>query len=398
MAGKASLEAIRGRNRALVLHALRRAATPLSRTEIAQMTGLSSASLSTLAADMLAEGLLVPADPGGAVAGGRGRPQAPLRLNGARAATLALFVAADGVRLKLSDYAGTTLHEASAPALPPDGDGAGLVATLAGRIDTFLRDAPARPPLSAVALAFQGVIDHSGQRLVWSPIVAPRGVALSSPLADLLGVPVVALNDCSAMTEALLGGKAAPGPDFAVILLGSGVGMGLALGGRVFEGRGLSALEFGHTTHMPGGHRCRCGRRGCVEAYVADYALERAAGAPGLGCVGIARRAATGDAAAAAALAEAGMALGYGVARVFALFGPMPLVLAGPGAACFPAMEAAFRVALTDGLAAELSAEPSVTLIDRADALALEGAALHARARLDAAFADRSQPALEIVP
>jgi predicted NBD/HSP70 family sugar kinase len=282
--------------------------------------------------------------------------------------------------------------------LPPDVDAGGLVAALVARIGAFLRDAPSAPPVAAVSLAFQGVIDRSGQRLVWSPIVAPRGVALSAPLAEALGVPVVALNDCSAMAEALLWGKAAPGPDFAVILLGSGVGMGLALGGQVFEGRGLSALEFGHTTHLPGGRRCRCGRRGCIEAYVADYALERTAEAPGVGCLGIAKRAADGDPAAGAALAEAGMALGYGVARVFALFGPLPLVLAGPGAACFPAMEAAFRVSLTDGLAAELSAEPQITLIERADALALAGAAHHARGLLDAAFAHRTPATLEVVP
>lgn len=396
MAGKASVEAVRARNRALVLEALRRAPGPLSRTEIAQMTGLSSASLSSLAADMLAEGLLVPAD--AAAPGARGRPQAPLRLNGARAGTLALFVAADAVRLNLSDYAGATLAEATADPLPPACDGAGLVAALTARIGDFLRDAPATPQVSAVALAFQGVIDRSGQRLVWSPIVAPRGVALSAPLAEALGVPVVALNDCSAMAEALLWRHAMPGPDFAVILMGSGVGMGLALGGTVFEGRGVSALEFGHTTHMPGGRPCRCGRRGCVEAYVADYALERAVGTPGLGFDGLARRAAGGDPAATAALAEAGTALGYGVARVFALFGPLPLVLAGPGVVGFPTMEVAFRVALTDGLAPELSAEPDITLIERADALALAGAAHHARARLDAAFAARTAPTLEVTP
>lgn len=393
MAGKASVEAVRARNRALVLEALRRAPVPLSRTEIAQMTGLSSASLSSLAADMLGEGLLAPAD--AAAGGGRGRPQAPLRLNGARAATLALFVAADGVRLHLSDYAGGQLAEALAPPVPAGVDAAGLVAALIERIARFLGDAPRHPPLAAVALAFQGVIDSGGQRLVWSPIVAPRGAALSAPLAEALGVPVVALNDCSAMVEALLWTNGAPGPDFAVILLGSGVGMGLALNGAVFEGTGLSALEFGHTTHMPGGRRCRCGRRGCIEAYVADYALERAAEAPGLGCIGIARRAATGDPGAMAALAEAGMALGYGVARVFALFGPLPLVLAGPGVACFPPMEAAFRVALTDGLAAELSAPPAITLIERADSLALTGAAHHALSRLDSAFANRTMLAME---
>jgi len=51
--------------------------------------------------------------------------------------------------------------------------------------------------------------------------------------------------------------------------------MGLYLNGQLFAGRSSSAAEFGHMNHLPDGPLCRCGRRGCVEAYVADYSLLR---------------------------------------------------------------------------------------------------------------------------
>jgi predicted NBD/HSP70 family sugar kinase len=381
MAARAGVEEIRARNRAAVLGRLRRDG-PLSRTALAAATGLSGASLSSIAADLLAEGLIA-AD--ALVQGGRGRPQAPLRIDGRRAATLALFVSADAVRLRLSDYAGATLAESAAAPLPADADADATLDALRARIADFLAEAPSAPPLVAVALAVQGVMDRDGRRLIWSPILRPRDLDLAAPLTRSLGATVTALNDCSAMAEALLWTRPDLGPDFAVILTGAGVGMGLALGGAVFEGRASSALEFGHVTHIPGGAPCRCGRAGCVEAYVADYGLARAAGGSDP-----APAARAGDPAARAAFEAAGAALGYGAARLFALFGPLRLALAGPGARDFDLMAAGFRKALGEGLAPELSAEPEMVLIPDASSVALDGAALHARARLDAAFARRA--------
>ena len=61
----------------------------------------------------------------------------------------------------------------------------------------------------------------------------------------------------------------------AVVFIGYGVGMGLILNGQVYHGPTGAAAEFGHMNHLPGGPLCRCGRRGCVEAYAADYSILR---------------------------------------------------------------------------------------------------------------------------
>ena len=112
---------------------------------------------------------------------------------------------------------------------------------------------------------------------------------------------------------------------------------------RSITGPTGAAAEFGHMNHLPGGPLCRCGRRGCVEAYVADYSLLRwASGAaetqapsfnaiPEEDMLALEAAARRGEPAAVAAYAKAGEALGFGLARIIAILTPSRIVLAGPG-------------------------------------------------------------------
>lgn len=392
MAGKSRIDAVRARNRAALLAALRRGGA-LSRTALAAQTGLSGATVSAIGAQMLAEGLIAPAtavaDPAGqdAESPARGRPQAPLRLNPARASVVAAVVSARAVSLSLADYAGGVIARAEGPPLPRDADGAHLTAEVAARIDALRLGARAAPPLGALTLAVQGVTDAQARRVLWSPVLAAQGVDFAGPLGARYGAPVAVVNDCAMSATALARRDPALGPDFAVILVGPGVGMGLVLGGALAEGRRSSAMEFGHMTHLPGGALCACGRRGCVEAYAADYAILRAAGRDAGGDAdALAREARAGEARARGAFAAAGEALGYGLGRLFALVGPVKVALIGPGARAADLIEPAMRAALEAALAPALSAPLSLTLEPDETALALEGAALHALQGLDAGY------------
>jgi predicted NBD/HSP70 family sugar kinase len=394
MSGRLRVDEVRARNRALVLRALRRGGA-LSRTELAAATGLSAATLSSIAGALIAERVLAAADAPGPAA--RGRPQAPLRLDPARGAALGASVSAEAVRLRLVDYAGAVIAAAERPALPPGSDAGAVVAALAAAIAGLRAAAPGAPPLAVAAVAAQGVVDPEGRRLLWSPILAARGADLAGPLGAAIGAPVSLHNDCALIAEALRWARPDLGPDFAVALVGSGVGMGLVLGGRVFEGRSSSAVEFGHMTHVPGGAPCRCGRLGCVEAYAADYGVLRAAGVATRGLdadsAAVARLAAAaraGGALARAAFDGAGAALGYGFGRLFALVGPLRLVLVGAGAQNFDLMERAARAALADALAPELSGPLDIEPIADEAALTLDGLAVHALRRLDEALAARA--------
>ncbi len=101
--------------------------------------------------------------------------------------------------------------------------------------------------------------------------------ALGPALQDRLGAPVLVGNDVSVAVEAERRYGAGRGVrSFLGVFWGTGIGGGLVVDGRLLHGRG-SAGEIGHVCVKPGGRRCNCGLRGCVEAYAGRGALEQRA-------------------------------------------------------------------------------------------------------------------------
>jgi glucokinase len=131
---------------------------------------------------------------------------------------------------------------------------------------------------AGVGLGLAGQIDASTGRVVVAPNLGWRDVEVAGPLGALLGLPVRLGNDLAvaALGEATSG--AAHGfPDAVLVFVGSGVGSGLILGGRIHHGaRGLAG-ELGHTKVRPGGRVCGCGERGCLEAYAGGVNLGKRA-------------------------------------------------------------------------------------------------------------------------
>ena len=101
--------------------------------------------------------------------------------------------------------------------------------------------------------------------------------ALGPALEERLGAPVLVGNDVSVAVEAERRYGAGRGVrSFLGVFWGTGIGGGLVVDGRLLHGRG-SAGEIGHVCVKPGGRRCKCGLRGCVEAYAGRGALEQRA-------------------------------------------------------------------------------------------------------------------------
>jgi glucokinase len=126
----------------------------------------------------------------------------------------------------------------------------------------------------AIGVGIAGCVTLDGE-IRGSPNL-PRlsGVALVRTLAEALGRSVLVDNDahCHALAEAWTG-AARSEPSFMLVTLGSGVGSGLVLNGRVYRGTTGFGCELGHMIFRPDGRRCGCGNRGCLEAYVSEVAL-----------------------------------------------------------------------------------------------------------------------------
>ena len=133
--------------------------------------------------------------------------------------------------------------------------------------------------LAVVGVGAPGAVDPTAGVVAQVPNIAgwDGPFALGPALSERLGVPVAVGNDVSVAVDAERRFGAGRGvSSFLGVFWGTGVGGGLVLDGRLVHGRG-SAGEIGHVCVKPGGRRCGCGLRGCVEAYAGRGALEQRA-------------------------------------------------------------------------------------------------------------------------
>jgi glucokinase len=155
-----------------------------------------------------------------------------------------------------------------------------------------------------------------------------KGEPLTAPLGDALGVPMSIINDARAFTlaESRLG--AAAGCDtIAALVLGTGIGGGIVVGGRLHFGRLGRAGELSHQVVERDGPPCTCGNRGCLEAFAGSLALTRNAGTTTAEEAFAA--AAAGDERAAAAIAEVADRLGVAIANIVTVIVPERVVVGG---------------------------------------------------------------------
>ena len=224
--------------------------------------------------------------------------------------------------------------------LTPQGDYAGTLAAMAAQVDD------ARVALAGIAPGERFSIGAgtpgtagAGGLMKNCNSTCLNGRPLQADLQALLGQPVALANDanCLALSEATDGAGAGAPVVFAVIL-GTGVGAGIAVHGRVLQGANGLAGEWGHNplpwaTGEDPAWPCYCGQRGCIETLLAGPALARdhalAGGGAGLTAVQVADAAAAGDAAARATLERHGQRLARALAGVINLLDPDVIVLGG---------------------------------------------------------------------
>jgi len=363
MSEKADSELVRRQNRRIVLGALRQHGA-LARVELGKITGLSPASITTISAQLIQENVIselsAPPPP---LSGKRGRPVVRLALNASAALVIAVKLSIDGIVISLADLRGEiiTRNEIRMPTYSIALDGVGT--KLADEITKFLEWQKITPErISRIGVAIQGLTDNRNGSIVWSPAFAARDLPVAAQITAKLGVACIVANDANMIAEGLISiDPVRYGGVTAAIFTGYGVGMGIIIDGAVFLGASGAAAEFGHMNHIPGGALCRCGKRGCIEAYVADYGIvrhftgETQSEAPRSAVAestmaGLQQKALSGDVQARKAFETAGRALGYGIARLVALLNPDRIVLAGPGLQTAGLMEASLRAALDEGL------------------------------------------------
>ncbi|WP_374380281.1 ROK family protein [Dongia sp.] len=348
-------------NRHRILQALRLHG-PLARVDLGSIVSLSPASVSSITGDLIRDGLIREV-PGGESGRGRGRPKVLIELTPQAACMVAVKLSINRIEVALGDFAGGIGPVAVRALNTLELTGEALIGHFADMIDACIKSIPADfGPLTGIGLAIQGLV-HKNETLVWSPALSIRNHNIAAPLAERFRLPVIAMNDadCIALSirhraelEAI--------ENLAVVMLGTGVGMGLILGGRLHSASSGAGAEFGHTKYQIDGPLCHCGRRGCIESFVGDYALYRDARSmldlPNTDALhpseeqmqALVDLAQSGHPVATSLFQQAGRALGYGLSNLIALIGPDLILVTGSGVRGYEQMEPEMRRALDEAL------------------------------------------------
>lgn len=160
----------------------------------------------------------------------------------------------------------------------PHLDGAAVSAQIAAACRSLLHEQGCdESSLSSVGVIVPGSIDPTGAVVLNAYNLGFHNVPLKQQLQECFAaVPVFLANDADGAGLAELGRGAFVGCRTAVLFtLGTGVGGGLILGGKMFSGGMKQGVELGHMPLVAGGEACTCGSRGCIEAYCSATALAR---------------------------------------------------------------------------------------------------------------------------
>jgi glucokinase-like ROK family protein len=309
----------------------------IPRAEIARLTGLSPATVSGIATELIQENLVFEKETGDS-SGGR-RP-IMLAINPHGGCVVGIKVMEDHALGALTDPEATLLGKQSY--ILTDTSPEYVAQSLSELVSELLSksDNPT-PNLMGVGVGLAGIVD-SGQGLVrQSPFFGWNDVPLRELVQNKVNVPVYVDNDVNTLAFAEKWFGAGRGiHDFLVVTFGRGIGLGIVVNGQFHHGAHGSAGEIGHTVVQPGGELCACGKRGCLEMYASEPAmLRQAAEAYQQGklssipktpeeMIALANQ---GEKAVQEIFSQAGQLLGQSIANLINIFNPERILINGEG-------------------------------------------------------------------
>lgn len=327
---------IRAINRSHVLNAIK-AYGPIGRADIARRTGLSPATVTSISAKLISQDLVLEKSAGDSSGG---RPPILLVINPKGAYVVGIKLTESHAICALTDLEALVIAKSSMPLSGHNPEA--VVDDLAQMVLAILREQKiAKKNLLGVGVGLAGIVDAEEGILRQSPIYGWDNVPLRSMLQSKLHIPVYIENDVNTLTLTEKWFGHGQGLDnFLTVTVGRGVGLGIVVNGEFYRGQTGGAGEFGHTAIDPQGPVCACGKRGCLEAYVGDPGLVRAAQAavargklpgPVESLDDLLSLAQQGNKAAIRIFEEAGRILGIGVANLINVFNPKKIIISGEG-------------------------------------------------------------------
>jgi len=321
---------------------------PLSRAQLAVITGLNKSTISSLVEELLARGLIHET---GINSTGTGRPSTLLDINPQAGQIIGVELGVDFVSVALTDFLGKILWRSTEAADPTDKQDNTISQTLALVNEALENSRKQGSFVLGLGLSIPGTVDLKEGVMIFAPNLQWHDVPLQRIFSEPTGLRVFIENDANAAAIAEhLFGVARGCSDFIFVFAGVGIGGGLFLNGHLYRGNNGYAGEIGHSPIVaePAQALCHCGNRGCWETYANQASIiqrvqsrldmKRSSIVPNLMAeqntpltISIIKQAAdAGDCEAIEAFSEAGLAMGQGFASLINIFNPDKIILGGP--------------------------------------------------------------------
>ncbi|GAB3851497.1 ROK family transcriptional regulator [Nocardioides maradonensis] len=291
-----------------------------TQAQLARATGLARATISNIVRDLAAQGLVE-------AEAGAGRRGSAVRLSSSVGVVVGVDFGHSHLSVAVGDLTGAVLAEERHTLevqLPP-------AEALARAREVADRLIPAGATLRTVGLGLPAPVIHD---TIGTPAIFPGwdGTDARALAAEVFGVPVKVDNDANlgVLAEHRVG-VAHGSHNVVFVKISSGVGAGLIFDDRVFRGAQGTAGEIGHLTLDEHGPLCRCGSRGCVEAYTSTSVIVQmlADQLPDADFDAVVAAAQGGNVSARRAFEDAGLHLGWAVATIVNLINPEVVVIGG---------------------------------------------------------------------
>ncbi|MEJ2643184.1 MAG: ROK family transcriptional regulator [Desulfosarcinaceae bacterium] len=332
---------MRAINRAKILETIRTVGM-ISRIDIARTTGLSQASITGLSADLIKEGLIIEKQ-SGKYKGGR-RPML-LALNPEGAFVVGANLSISELSVVIANFEGTVVASYAHPLAPIHHSVSEIADRVAGAVQACIWEANfAKEQISGVGIGIPGLVDPDAGTIRFLPNYGWENANFKERVQNKLNHPCYIDNSSNtlALAEQWFGeGKGID--NFLVVTIENGIGLGAVINGRIYRGQDGIAGEFGHMTIDPEGPECRCGKKGCVEAYAGNLAIMRDARLAAIDgrwdcddpdqftyeeMLGTAK---DGVAVLRQLFSHAGHILGIGISHLITLFNPSKIIITGQG-------------------------------------------------------------------
>ena len=370
-------------NRQIALNLIR-AKQPISRADLARLMGLRRGAVSLLVGELVKSELVFQGAKGESK---RGRKPLHLYIDTRRRFALAVDISSSETSMMVTDVLGYPLLDVTS--FPTGRHPQLLLKELIRAVGRVRREHPEFGECVGLGVVVSGLVDPHNGRLSYLPTLGWKDVDLLEPLRAATNVPVVIENSVKACVLAQVWALGADVPGdgpIAFVHVSDGVGVGIAIDGKLLRGVHSIAGELGHMPLDLSGPRCSCGRSGCWEAYVSKRAtIARylgtdpswpASSAPQAITVGdIIARARSGESRALDTLRETGGYLGRGLATVTKAFDPRRVYLEGEITAAWDLVEPSVREVLRDQALLGAAGEMEIRTVALGEHPRLRGAA-----------------------